>query len=284
MEDVLAIVAHQRTLHPEVRAVLACVNKYIHGIIKTTKIDPGALKFDDPVNKENSISRTEAKKTFKLADEDLSILPYKEIYLHTYKVYSRYFRKKSVISLRLVKYESLHEKKQSKARAARLKKIEELRMSPDDVSVEDYLANGRGGIREVRRRIALVSEHDLNVEQWRRVFSGADIDIVLGERRRVEELRECLAERNLALRSDSYLCSNYITNAIGDPHSIAREMEIMHILHTKTEYRSVMRRFALYEFHGYWNLIKKENWHELSARAKDIIMHDARYEHLFRDI
>ena len=223
--EVLFIVLQQDFIHPEVRAILSCVCSEFRTAVAETRLDHEKITFDGPIVKGASLTLTEARK-LKLTDDDLDALPFKTCRVW-YGQTATYFSKKDVIALRLAKYGKFHVKSESKAQKRRLEKLQELNIDPTKVYAREYVKNGNGGVRRLRQRIDDYSKHDLPENSWEKVFSGK---ITLDQAMRKKEMQEALARRGLVLRNDSYLCSRYIKDAIGDVQEIVKEMMVMDIL------------------------------------------------------
>lgn len=269
--EALAIVAQQANTHPQVRAVLACVSTHFKQLVATTKLDHTKVNFQNAVLKgklADTITLTQARQ-FQLTDEDLELLDYNQAYIARYKTTATYFNRLDVISLRLAKYGALHVKKVSVAREKRVDTLVALNIDTEHVCVENYLKNGIGGIKVVRARFLLHSQHDLDDVEWRSIFAGR-LTVERAIRRRC--MRCALARHGLELRYDSRLCGRFIDEGVGDIDAIAVEMKVMHILHTQTNYRKVLN-----SMHGSHHM-------ERSTDAKRIVMNGKKFRHLFRFI
>lgn len=235
------------------------------------------------------VSATQAKKEWYLKDEDLDELPVWVKRHSKYHTLMSLYLKKDVATKALVKHGgpgrllAMREKSENRGLQIKVKRINDLmkhelyrRYPAPDYSLlctDDFMKNGVGGIREVKKRVArwdqceaawkeLSRDDQLLIDHVERmamrslfVVHGvpADVHAELARRvlknqsrnKRQFELQAALESVGLVLRSDAKICWAFI-NGTGYGHDknveeIVDIMKEMDYLHKHTTYRKVLR-------------------------------------------
>lgn len=214
----------------------------------------------------NIITKTEVVKKYKLQEDDMRRLTYRTV-RSMYGGNMRLFDHREVYNYALMKYKgpwNLPKRREgvSAALTTRKKKLRELleKLKLDETNyklcVEEYLKNGKGGIREVKARIERQNAFDALKLQLDVIDFGQDMRCdciygnitlkeahtgIMGSIRRKEELVTALGSVGLLLRTDSKLCSQYIRYGDGDLDTIVKTCRQMNFLYTKTNYPGLMK-------------------------------------------
>ena len=233
-------------------------------------------KFKDNLN-EITMKRSEAKKKYKLCDNDLNQL----------SKTSRSFFKSDVLALALIKHKgpaglkAICHKKRSAAKTKRIAAVCTLFGTADLTvlgvrhEVEQFLSNGKGGVRKLKessiRRENLccaLREHGLVIRADSRlcaqyIESGVPelSNVVMKERDEVkrhekymeklntrrknistrrENLCCALREHGLVIRADSRLCDQYIESGVPELCYVVLMMRQMNFFYNKTRYPNML--------------------------------------------
>jgi hypothetical protein len=227
------------------------------------------------------VGATSAKKDWYLDESDLNNLLVNKKYVARYRQFIRMYLQKDVVIAAIIKFggpEKLQEKLDNRmkrcargsvsaAKQKRLDAIAKLQLDTSsqkwDLCVADYIANGVGGLKRVKKRLSRWDEfHTIienHVEAAYREFAMAFVERCVGEEdvdilsyinnaiaaKKVRQIRtgtleHALAEHGLHLREDSSVCKQYINNERDDLHDVVRIMREMQYLHAHTKYKSIM--------------------------------------------
>ena len=169
-------------------------------------------KFKDNLN-EITMKRSEAKKKYKLCDNDLNQL----------SKTSRSFFKSDVLALALIKHKgpaglkAICHKKRSAAKTKRIAAVCTLFGTADLTvlgvrhEVEQFLSNGKGGVRKLKESSI-----------------------------RRENLCCALREHGLVIRADSRLCDQYIESGVPELCYVVLMMRQMNFFYNKTRYPNML--------------------------------------------
>jgi hypothetical protein len=234
------------------------------------------------LQKMDLITATDAKKRWYLDEEDLRMLTTLSTYNKTYRTYMRLFDIREVEEKALVKYTSKgiyakqHRSAISKAREKRITQITKLNLGISegclqwDLCLSDFLANGHGGIREVKKRTTRWKEFQEVLTEYKDELSEyyseseihnicviyvkgheetnihALIQIYIDTQKRKRErtilLTEKLKQYGLEFRKDSKICKNYIDAERDDLNDVVLIMRQMDWLYKHTQYQGYMTR------------------------------------------
>lgn len=227
------------------------------------------------------ITATEVKKEWYLKENDLELLNVVEKYIKKYRTDMRLFSSTEVRHCALIKYgpKKLWEKKNrrnqpSKAFENRVKMLEKENLDLDKntmkrkLCVDDFLKNGKGGIRGVKQKIAAYDQFDRYavvmkaadifsnsaLYEYKRKFIESeenersyiinsmerDIDRKNASKGRENTLKTRLNAVGLPLRSDSKMCAEYIRGERNDLEKVVETMQEMSYLFQHTNYQSIL--------------------------------------------
>lgn len=260
------------------------------------------------------ITATEAKKTWKLKDEDLDKLNVYSEYKRHYRVTMRLFDTKEVAMSALVRYgfKSWQTPKLMKmtAKEKRTQQLHNLGLNPNDEIWKSccmtFLKNGQGGIKGVQKLIhkynnfmnAYMSIDDddkqlIDMTSLRHDFVHyettndplAYIKAILlvhkNKRERESNLRKALQEVGLDLRHDSRTCAEYIQGRSSKTlDQVIEIMQEMDYLYNYTPYEQIMNRLMkqVYENIRYlYGLLPRDEYKELIKEERHEASDRAKY-------
>ena len=237
-----------------------------------------------------TISATECKRQWNLNDNDLSNLTVSWLYIRRYRKSCRFFYLPEVREFVLIKHggttrlqEFLTKKEQRilRLRDTKRNKAEAVRQRTEDL-VQRLSQEG------------LLMQHSTEACDMYINNKMDDIEGAVGSVRaakekkdrertarqdRKEMLMQRLAERGLALRDDSAVCSDYISGKRNDIDEVVTTMMQMNYFFTRTKYKRIMNRLItefkqeIRDTYGYmpydeYHELMEEEIPRLSERAK----------------
>lgn len=221
--------------------------------------------------KTKCVSLTEARKTYKLTDDELSWLNYTEYYQRMYRKLITLYDLRDIRMLSFLKHGKIKpdivKRDGNKARDKReeqlSKTLEQLSLT-DNADIKSYsivrrfLENGDQGVRKLKANLSkfVVFKEKLGdlydtykSELFDEYIESGDI-VIQNERSKGDRrsaLVAKLGEYNLTLRCDSRVCDNFINNNtggnIGDINEVVRIMREMDWFYTKTNYPRVYKYY-----------------------------------------
>ena len=214
--EILLMMPH--LLCPEILLSTALVSKECYSLTcrawTLLQYNEGS-KFQGNFN-EITMSRSEAKKKYKLCDDDLN-----NMFLS--KQIVRSFFKSDVLALALIKHKgpaglkAICHKKMSAAKTKRIAAVCNLFGTADLTvlgvrhEVEQFLSNGKGGVRKLKESSI-----------------------------RRENLCCALREHGLVIRADSRLCDQYIESGVPELCYVVLMMRQMNFFYNKTRYPNML--------------------------------------------
>jgi hypothetical protein len=181
--------------------------------------DEGVLaaikKFDDDYIDDSWISATNAKRLWKLTDDDLWYVPYHEYKHKTYKKICRSFSPKNVAAVSMCKHGGvlLQRRSMSIALEKRIVAIEKI-SGLDDITrtfTKDYIRNGKGGLKLVKEKINVYNRlHHMSITNRIRFAEKFSTDVSIDDYvkmcddvvRTETEQRDRASERENALKAE----------------------------------------------------------------------------------
>lgn len=232
--------------------------KSIDGFRKTVVCDDCKTK---------CVSLTEARRVYKLTDDELSWINYTEYYQRMYRKLITLYDLRDIRMLSFLKHGKIQpdivkregNKARDKREAQLLKTLEQLHLSTDtDIKsygiVRRFLENGDEGVRKLKSNLSKFIEFkekmgDLYDRYKSDMFDdyirSGDI-IIQNEKAKADRksaLIAKLSEYNLVLRNDSRVCNRFIESNIGDINEVVRIMREMNWFYTKTNYPRVYKYY-----------------------------------------
>lgn len=223
------------------------------------------------------ITATDAKKLWYLTDDDLEQLTTHTKWNNHYRKYIRLFMTSDVIHLSIAKHRGcyvIYQKRNKKnevsaAKNKRQQQLEKLKLDTDPNSkkwrlcIEEFLKNGKGGIKSVRQKL---ERYDTYCDILKKRYDEREISILKQyieqclddttinieefiatkheyhdeKKKRRTVLVERLKEHGLSLRSDSKLCDQYLEMERNDLDYIVETMREMNFLFNNTNYSNIM--------------------------------------------
>lgn len=244
------------------------------------------------------ITKTDVVKRYKLKENDIRRLTC-HMKRNTYGSYTHFYDLREVFEYALIAYSGpskLPVKRcasENKALANRKKNLEELFRKLDidnttgksmHVCTEQYLKNGKGGIRSVKAKIERYIQFEDASITFKDIPNGVElfedymdskitlsylVERINGYRNRKNILIDALKAVGLSLRSDSSLCQQYIENGTGYVDDIVVTMRQMHFLYNKTNYPELMKN----SIERYKQYISDIGWIEHEEYRELIQMH-----------
>jgi hypothetical protein len=246
---------------------------------KTQLLEPFSkdILCNECCNNIEKISMTESKKKYKLSEEDLNKIDCLMIYSKMYKKYIRLYKKKDILLLCYIKYNTIKEdeinEKTAKPNKAKEKRINQLKEILKNIDVKhqkeiklmdiymEYEKNGKIGIKRLKDIFINLNKYlrEVDGEEYKILFKNAKEKIKfydnnynefiknnnylknsLKKYKRKTELKEELKKYNLNLREDSEYCRKYINNEDDlELNFVVNKMREMNWYYTKTNYSKI---------------------------------------------
>ena len=221
------------------------------------------------------ITLTDAKKTYKLCDDDLNPLNYRLKYMQAYRIYCTLYSLKDIKRVVTLRYGSINNVPKSKPRTGATKSKREDRIEElldvyipseyhdifKEIDVrEEFLANGKGGITRIKQMLVKWSNHAASLSNSGILNNTIDkqtmvddfvsfCDIVnynhgvirakLEQISRKSTLEAALSRHNLALRDDSEFCKAYIMGHVDNLQMVVDTMMAMNFFYSQTNYNTI---------------------------------------------